>query len=196
MFDAPVTLATLTSLHASGMETSMMPHRLVLPVLLVTVGLTLTGCSTAPSTGDGGAVPSGSSPSAGPEVSAAACPAEMDEVASAGLDFVRVAPAEYVIAGIEEALLESACLYEFTSGGKVGQWAWFPGASAADITGPLVATGYALTDSSDGAERYAPASGVNITVFAVLTAEEAAALGGQKVFSLLGPYVAAFQDFS
>jgi hypothetical protein len=171
--------------------------RTALPLVLLVASLTLAGCTAAPSTGEASSPGSDASASAEPEeMSAEGCPPEMDAAASAGLDFVRVAPADYIIPGIDADLLATACLFEFTTGGKSGQWAWFPGASAADITTPLLAAGYALTDTSDTSERYQPASGVSMTVFAVGTAEQAAALGGAAVFDLIGPYVAVFQDFS
>jgi hypothetical protein len=161
--------------------------------LCVAVMFAVAGCSAPAAETDSSSAPTigeSSAPAEPTAESAAGCPEELDAVVSAGLEFVRVDPADYVVPGIDEALLSTACLYEFTTGGKTGQWAWFPGASPEQITGPILAAGYSLLDSSDIAERYTPASGINLTV------SISSGGAGDPVGAIIGPYVAVFQDFS
>ncbi|MEO8261100.1 MAG: hypothetical protein ABI566_00910 [Pseudolysinimonas sp.] len=169
--------------------------------LLLTASLSVVGCSPATDADNGSSGDATEAPATDTGGDSVACPAEMDDLASAGgsFDFVRVEPADYVVPGIDAALHEAACRYEFTTDGKVAQWAWFPGEDAAavdaSLTAALTAAGYTLSDEFDGFRQFSAASAPNITVAVIGTAEDAGAAGAE-VFDLLGPYVSLFQDFS
>lgn len=163
--------------------------------------LVLIGCSSPASTGDAPEPPTASDDATAGE-SAGCPPEEMDDIVSAGgeVEIERVAPADYIVPGLDEALLAEACLYDTTNQGKTAQWAWFRGDDAtvvaAAISDALAAAGYTLEEDTGSAQLYSSESDPSVTVSTTGSAGAAAATGAQAIFDLLGPNVSVFQYYS
>jgi len=164
----------------------------------------LAGCSApAPGSGSGSDPAAEDSAAESTETTApnengegAACSDELDAIVSGGQEAKRLKTSEYTAASIAPEVLDAGCVYEFTTQGKVAQWAWLPGAATSDVTDALIADGFTLSDTSDTAVRYeSPEGGLYVTVNTVATGEIADSGGIDPTFGLIGPYVAVFQDF-
>lgn len=178
-------------------------HRLLLASVGIALSLVLAGCSApAPESTSGGDPAAEDSAAESTETSApnengegAACSDELDAIVSPGQS-KRLKTSEYTAASIAPEVLDAGCIYEYTTQGKVAQWAWLPGAATTDATDALIADGFTLSDTSDTAVRYeSPEGGLYVTVNTVATGEIADSGGIDPTFVLIGPYVAVFQDF-
>lgn len=183
---------------------SSITHRPLLASVGIALCLVLAGCSAPasdpPPGGDPGAEDSAaeSTETTAPTENGegAACSDELDAIVSGGQEVKRLATSQYTAASIAPEVLDAGCIYEFTTQGKVAQWAWLPGAATSDVTDALIADGFTLSDTSDTAVRYeSPEGGLYVTVNTVATGEIADSGGIDPTFGLIGPYVAVFQDF-
>jgi len=183
---------------------SSITHRPLLASVGIALCLVLAGCSAPASDPASGGDPAAEDSAAGStETSAptengegAACSDELDAIVSGGQEAKRLKTSEYTAASIAPEVLDAGCIYEFTTQGKIAQWAWLPGAATTDVTDALIADGFTLSDTSDTAVRYeTPEGGLYVTVNTVATGEIAGSDGIDPTFGLIGPYVAVFQDF-
>jgi len=183
---------------------SSITHQPLLASVGIALCLVLAGCSAPasdpPPGGDPGAEDSAaeSTETAAPSENGegAACSDELDAIVSGGQEVKRVATSQYTAASIAGDVLDAGCIYEFTSQGKVAQWAWLPGAATTDATDALIADGFTLSDTFENSVRYeSPAGGLYVTVITVETGKVEGSDGIDPIFGLIGPYVAVFQDF-
>ncbi|MCY7413433.1 MAG: hypothetical protein LH471_10435 [Salinibacterium sp.] len=179
-------------------------HRALLASVGIALCLVLAGCSAPVPESTSGSDPAGEDSAAeSTETSAptengegAACSDELDAVVSPGQEATRVATSQYTAASIAGDVLDAGCIYEFTSQGKVAQWAWLPGAATTDATDALVADGFTVSDTFENSVRYeSPAGGLYVTVITVEIGKVEGSDGIDPIFGLIGPYVAVFQDF-
>jgi len=183
---------------------SSITHRPLLASVGIALCLVLAGCSAPDSDPPPGGDPAAEDSAAGStETTAptengegAACSVELDAILSGGQEVKRLKTSEYTAASIAPEVLDAGCIYEYTTQGKVAQWAWLPGAATTDATDALVADGFTLSDTFENSVRYeSPAGGLYVTVITVETGEMADSGGIDPTFVLIGPYVAVFQDF-
>ncbi len=184
---------------------SFTTYRPLLAGVGIALSLVLAGCSAPaadpasggdPAAGESAAAESTETSAPNENGEGAACSAELDAIVSPGQEATRLATSDYTAASIVPEVLDAGCVYEFTSQGKVAQWAWLPGAATTDATDALVADGFTLSDSFDNALRYeSPEGGLYVTVNTVATGEIAGSDGIDPIFGLIGPYVGVYQDF-
>jgi len=178
-------------------------HRSLLTGVGLALCLVLAGCSAPasdpsssgdPAVGESGAAESTETSGPAENGEGAACSEELDAAVSPGQKATRLATSQYTAASIAAEVLDAGCVYEFTSQGKIAQWAWLPGAATTDATDALIADGFTLSDTFENSVRYeSPAGGLYVTVITVETGEGEG--GIDPIFGVIGPYVGVYQDF-